>query len=476
VNVNLLHRQAMKDSTESNADNRRVFVQGNEEDAQEEPLSPLEGKEVKEMGREGRDRKKGEFRSMTKMPKDTYINATALNVVSIPHNLNTVGKLDEHFSKFGHIINIEVLQSQKKAVVKFSSHAEALKAIKSPEAVLGNRFIKVFWVTDEDEIAEVKKAEAEKQKSQEEVAKFIEEKKKQKVEAAKAAKRKQDELVQKKLEQTKEKQKMLSKLIEMSKKPNLPNQTKSTILEQIKGLTQSIKTDLGTIAKPPSAIPPTPSSSAYLPTSSFKRQKIVQKPTKEQLDRDLDEVKRKHEDDHLAALHSKLESLQKEAKLLGIKDTLPGRGRGRGRGRAWIGRGRGRGAWGRGGGLILDNRTSSFKLSNLPEGNLNSDLLREHFGQFGEVVDVKIEAPDAIIKMDTRHNAELAIKKGATINEHQARITWLNEQADDMLVSQGPEDEGTAEEGETVVEELEFYRNDGGGASDSDNEEDTWRR
>jgi len=305
------------------------------------------------------------------------------------------------------------------------------------------------------------------------VVKFIEEKKKQKVEAAKAAKRKQDELVQKKLEQTKEKQKMLSKLIDMSKKPNVANPTKTTILDQIKNLTQSIKTDLGSIAKPTPAAPSTQPPAAYLPTTSFKRQKIVQKTTKEQLDRDLDEVKRKHEDDHLAALHSKLESLQKEAKLLGIKDTVPGRGRGRGRGRAWIGRGRGRGAWGRGGGLILDNRTSSFKLSNLPEGNLNSDLLREHFGQFGEVVDVKIEAPDAIIKMDTRHNAELAIKKGATINEHQARITWLNEQADDMLVSQGPEDEGPAEEAEPVVEE--FFRHDGGGASDSDNE-DTWRR
>jgi len=68
----------------------------------------------------------------------------------------------------------------------------------------------------------------------------------------------------------------------------------------------------------------------------------------------------------------------------------------------------------------------------------------------------------------------LPLKKGATINEHQARITWLNEQADDMLVSQGP-DEGPAEEEEPVVEE--FYRQEyDGGASDSDNEDDTWRR
>jgi len=108
--------------------------------------------------------------------------------MTIPYPLNTIGKLSEHFSKFGHIINIEVLQSQKKAIIKFSSHLEALRAIKSPEAVLGNRFIKVFWTADEEDLAEVKKAEAEKQKSQEEASKFLEEKKKKKIEAAKEAK------------------------------------------------------------------------------------------------------------------------------------------------------------------------------------------------------------------------------------------------------------------------------------------------
>jgi len=83
--------------------------------------------------------------------------SVSLTVVGIPHNLNTMGKLSDHFSKFGDIVNIEILQSQKKAVIKFNSHMEALKAIKSPEAVFSNRFIKVFWTTDENDIAEVKK-------------------------------------------------------------------------------------------------------------------------------------------------------------------------------------------------------------------------------------------------------------------------------------------------------------------------------
>lgn len=41
--------------------------------------------------------------------------------------------LSEHFSKFGHIVNVSIEQATKSAVVKFSSHSEAVKAIKSPE-------------------------------------------------------------------------------------------------------------------------------------------------------------------------------------------------------------------------------------------------------------------------------------------------------------------------------------------------------
>eukprot|EP01125_Pyxidicula_operculata_P013994 TRINITY_DN463_c1_g1_i3.p1 TRINITY_DN463_c1_g1~~TRINITY_DN463_c1_g1_i3.p1 ORF type:complete len:103 (-),score=4.04 TRINITY_DN463_c1_g1_i3:439-747(-) len=65
------------------------------------------------------------------------------------------------------------------------------------------------------------------------------------------------------------------------------------------------------------------------------------------------------------------------------------------------------------GSLKLDNRTTTFRLRNLPEGNVDTNLLREHFKQFGSVVDVIIEdKSSALIKMDTRQNAENAIRKG----------------------------------------------------------------
>jgi len=136
VNVDLLDRQKMKNHLSS----------PNEEEG-EIISSP------------GRDR---EHRMLPKRPNDGQ--SSSLTVVGIPHVLNTMGKLSDHFSKFGDVVNIEVLQSQKKAVIKYNSHMEALKAIKSPEAVMGNRFIKVFWTSNDHEIAEVKKIEAEKQK------------------------------------------------------------------------------------------------------------------------------------------------------------------------------------------------------------------------------------------------------------------------------------------------------------------------
>jgi len=219
VNVDLLDRQKMKNHMSS----------PNEE----------EGEIISSPGVHRRDR---EHRLLPKRPNDGQ--SSSLTVVGIPHVLNTMGKLSDHFSKFGDVVNIEVLQSQKKAVIKYNSHMEALKAIKSPEAVMGNRFIKVFWTSNDHEIAEVKKIEAEKQKSQEEVNKFKEDKKKQKIEATKEAKRIHEELIQKRLSLIKEKQAMVSKLLEKCKKPNIAPQKSVLIMDQVNTILQSIKSDL----------------------------------------------------------------------------------------------------------------------------------------------------------------------------------------------------------------------------------------
>jgi hypothetical protein len=76
-----------------------------------------------------------------------------LEVRRLPANLNSISALNEYFSKFGTIVNLQVRYQgdPEAAVVQFSSHAEASAAHRCPEAVLNNRFIKLFWHNKEQE-------------------------------------------------------------------------------------------------------------------------------------------------------------------------------------------------------------------------------------------------------------------------------------------------------------------------------------
>lgn len=71
----------------------------------------------------------------------------SLELRKIPRGLNAIAHLNNHFSKFGKIVNIQISYEgdPEAAIVTFSTHAEANVAYRSTEAVLNNRFIKVFW-------------------------------------------------------------------------------------------------------------------------------------------------------------------------------------------------------------------------------------------------------------------------------------------------------------------------------------------
>lgn len=59
--------------------------------------------------------------------------------------------LNSHFQKFGKIVNIQIQfeSDPEAALVTFSVPAEAQCAYRSTEAVLNNRFIRVFWHSKE---------------------------------------------------------------------------------------------------------------------------------------------------------------------------------------------------------------------------------------------------------------------------------------------------------------------------------------
>uniref|UniRef100_A0A8D0HBX3 RNA binding motif protein 27 n=1 Tax=Sphenodon punctatus TaxID=8508 RepID=A0A8D0HBX3_SPHPU len=84
--------------------------------------------------------------------KNQYTN-TKLEVRKIPPELNNITQLNEHFSKFGTIVNIQVAfkNDPEAALIQYLTNDEARRAISSTEAVLNNRFIRVLWHRENNE-------------------------------------------------------------------------------------------------------------------------------------------------------------------------------------------------------------------------------------------------------------------------------------------------------------------------------------
>ncbi len=66
---------------------------------------------------------------------------------NIPPQVNNIAHMNNHFAKFGSLVNVQVQfeGDPASALVTFASTAEAEAAFNSAEAVLGNRFIKMFY-------------------------------------------------------------------------------------------------------------------------------------------------------------------------------------------------------------------------------------------------------------------------------------------------------------------------------------------
>nr|GEZ49091.1 zinc finger CCCH domain-containing protein 41 [Tanacetum cinerariifolium] len=66
-------------------------------------------------------------------------------VNGVPLQQNRRESLISHFKKFGEIINIFIPPNGQRAFVQFSKREEAEAALTAPDAVMGNRFIKLWW-------------------------------------------------------------------------------------------------------------------------------------------------------------------------------------------------------------------------------------------------------------------------------------------------------------------------------------------
>ncbi|KAL5572769.1 hypothetical protein UlMin_022366 [Ulmus minor] len=88
---------------------------------------------------------KRQFDNLRNNRKPAQKALRTLFVNGIPLNSNKREYLLSHFQKFGEVIDIHIPVNSERAFIQFSKREEAEAALKAPDAVMGNRFIKLWW-------------------------------------------------------------------------------------------------------------------------------------------------------------------------------------------------------------------------------------------------------------------------------------------------------------------------------------------
>ncbi|GMN42560.1 hypothetical protein TIFTF001_011764 [Ficus carica] len=88
---------------------------------------------------------KAQFDTMHNNRKPSQKALRTLFVNGIPLKNNKKEALLSHFQKFGEVIDIYIPMNTERAFVQFSKKEEAEAALKAPDAVMANRFIRLFW-------------------------------------------------------------------------------------------------------------------------------------------------------------------------------------------------------------------------------------------------------------------------------------------------------------------------------------------
>ncbi|XP_064609964.1 RNA-binding protein 26-like isoform X2 [Liolophura sinensis] len=462
-------------------------------------------------------------------------NAT-LEVRKVPPEFNTIAKLNEHFGKFGTLVNIQVRHEDAPdaALITFSSNAEANSAYRSSEPVFNNRFIKLFWhkpaqagtggsqpggstvsSTGEDQRIPVKTRlgipSPDKLQLNNLIPKTSQPSDKSllyassggtltktvfnpaalKTKSATATlspatleankkslleeQQKKQEALKKKLELQKQKQQLLQRYIEQQKLLLGKVEKSKDKAEDKASLMQTIK-DL--------SVQIDNLKTELMPKKTTFKSDVQAK--KEILDTELELISKQHAGDDTSDLRKKLDDLTREAASMGL---LSGRGRGRGRGSIPRGRGRGSTTWSRGGrggrgrgftavSRRLDRRPKQLKMSGFGPDDKNDLLL--HLAQHGEVENVDFEGDQAaVVTFKTRQDAE---KVAATGTEFKGKTLIMKWHIPGVLsTSQDPgEDDDDDDDDDEVSGILDEIDEDALLAADDEEEEDeesrSWRR
>ncbi|KFQ96421.1 RNA-binding protein 27, partial [Nipponia nippon] len=441
------------------------------------------------------------------LKKNQYTN-TKLEVRKIPPELNNITQLNEHFSKFGTIVNIQVAfqNDPEAALIQYLTNDEARKAISSTEAVLNNRFIRVLWhreseqqppllqqqqqtptqslhhqlhlqqqalttspaVTMHSNLSKTFPTSTSHSKmvySSSNLKTCMKPGAGSKPHDVQEALKKKQEAMKLQQDMRKKKQEMLEKQIECQKmliskleknkamKPEERAEIMKT-LKELAGKISQLKDELKTSST----------------TSTPSKLKSKTEAQKELLDAELDFHKRLSSGEDTTELRKKLNQLQVEAARLGILPvgrgkTVPAQGRGRGRGRG----GRGRGMLNH---MVVDHRPKALTVGGFIEEE--KDELLQHFSKFGDIEDLQEEdSPlSVVLTFKSRSEAENAANQGSRFKDRRLQISWYKPKV--PSVSTEIEEEESKEE-ETETSDLFLHEDD----DDDDEDEDesrSWRR
>lgn len=373
---------------------------------------------------------------------------TTLCVANIPADMNTIDKLNSHFKKFGTIVNIQVKPNISKAFIQFTQHSEAQAALSSTEAVLGNRFIRLFWSKRQDRVDHPPPSfptSTAKQHTQTPIDQQIKNEsstapstpaasstatagaqspmaEKKQPAAIKVLQKQKEDLRKQQLEQTKQ-------LLEtLAKAKNLDPKQKDEIMKKVSSLANnvqsSIQKDSSVLAKVAAKTKTT------APPSKEQREK-------ELLDRELEQISQKKEgettevseaatkSETLEKLQKRYNSLQKMAESMGIEASVSGTKRPK----RTPGKPRAKKPRVTRNTMVLDNRPTTLLVTKLPEELRNVDALKAHFGNFGQIVSVTQQGDEkkvALIQFATRKEAEAAVARGKPFKSQTLSLGWYN--------------------------------------------------
>uniref|UniRef100_A0A3B5A476 RNA binding motif protein 27 n=1 Tax=Stegastes partitus TaxID=144197 RepID=A0A3B5A476_9TELE len=435
-------------------------------------------------------------------PKRNHYVNTKLEVRKIPRELNNITKLNEHFSKFGTIVNIQVVfgGDPEAALIQYTKNEEARRAISSIEAVLNNRFIRVYWHREpgtnatgqQDQSAGIQAAGS----APSQVASALTNTQKSSyasialkssskslgktgkaLEAQEALKKKQEAL---KLQQDmrKKKQEMLQTQIEcqkalinrLEKNRGMKPEERANIMKTLKELTEKI-TQMQNEMNPASQVLPGGKPNHSQPKTKTDAQK-------ELLDAELDFHKKMSSGEDTTDLKRKLGQLQVEATRLGLIRPPAGRGRGRGKmaaepGAMHVGRGRSRSRdmMARGGAvnrMVVDHRPRALAILGVTQEE--KEELMPHFVKFGEIEELRDQdATSVVMTFKTRSEAENAANQGAKFKGRILQISWYKPKTPSVTTE--PEEEEAKDEDNTEEEEEEEDDDE-----DDEYESRSWRR